>query len=44
MPHTVDRYIKVYLTHSELFDIKKPEAELEQMIHNAPLLGIFIAL
>lgn len=44
MPDTVDKFIKVYLTHSELFGVKKARSELERMINSVPLLGMFEAL
>jgi len=44
MPYKADKFIKVYLTHSELFGVKKARSELERMINSVPLLGMFEAL
>ena len=44
MPYKADKFIKVYLTHSELFGVKKARPDLERMINGVSLLGMFEAL
>ncbi len=44
MPYTVDKFIKVYLTHSELFGTKIPRVSLEETLRGITFLGMFEAL